>query len=208
MLLPLLLPLLIGRQNVTEYPRWFAGAAEENFTKFLSIYSGQVGYRALQVGVFTGDASLWLMENVLTHHSSTLVDVDTWEGSDEGAHHEMNFADVEHTYDAKLMPYRNRIKYKMTSEEFFKHVKLGLFDFAYIDGDHTAKVTFEDGEAAWYALKPSGILAFDDYQWGDGLADQSLAPKPGIDKFLDRHMGEYDLLEKGAQVWVKKHANI
>lgn len=193
---------------MTSYPNWFQGIAQENFAKFLTTYSGQVGYRALQVGVFTGDASLWLMQNVLTDPSSTLVDVDTWQGSDEGAHHEMDFADVEATYDTKLQPYSNRIKYKMTSEDYFRHVQLGLFDFAYIDGDHTAKVTFEDGEAAWYALKPNGILAFDDYLWGEGLTDQTLAPKPGIDKFLDRHMGEYELLEKGAQVWVKKHASL
>lgn len=193
---------------MTEYPRWFAGIAEENFTKFLSTYRGQVGYRALQIGVFTGDASLWLMQNVLTDPSSTLVDVDTWEGSDEGAHHEMDFADVERTYDRKLMDYRNRIKYKMMSQDFFRATKLGLFDFVYIDADHTAKAAFEDGEAGWYALKPGGILAFDDYLWGEGLIDQSQAPRPGIDKFLDRHMGEYDLLEKGAQVWVKKHADL
>lgn len=193
---------------MTEYPNWFNGTAKQNFEKYLTRYSGKAGFRALQIGVFTGDASLWLMENILTHPFSTLVDVDTWQGSDEGAHHVMDFEDVERTYDEKLAHYRNRIKYKMTSEEYFKDVKLGLFDFAYIDGDHTAKVTFEDGEAAWYALKPEGILAFDDYTWGDGLADQTLAPKPGIDKFLDRHMGEYDLLEKGAQVWVKKHADI
>lgn len=193
---------------MTDYPNWFAGTAQHNFEKFLTTYSGKVGYRALQVGVFTGDASLWLMQNILTDPSSMLVDVDTWQGSDEGAHHVMDFADVELTYDTKLQPYRNRIKYKMMSEDFFRNTKLSLFDFVYIDGDHTAKVTFEDGEAGWYALKPNGILAFDDYTWGDALPDQSLAPKPGIDKFLDRHMGEYELLEKGAQVWVKKNADL
>jgi hypothetical protein len=52
-------------------------------------------------------------------------------------------------------------------------------------------------------LKPNGLLAFDDYQWGAHLP-ASKSPKLGIDLFLERHLGEYELLEQGLQVWIRK----
>jgi hypothetical protein len=59
---------------------------------------------------------------------------------------------------------------------------------------------------SWQFLKPNGILAFDDYTWGDGLPDQSLAPRQGIDKFLDKYNDNYHLIYKGPQVWIRKNA--
>jgi predicted O-methyltransferase YrrM len=60
-----------------------------------------------------------------------------------------------------------------------------------------------DAELSWPLLKPGGILAFDDYLWGLSLVI-SKAPKLGIDLFLDRHLGEYEILEQGLQVWLRK----
>jgi predicted O-methyltransferase YrrM len=77
------------------------------------------------------------------------------------------------------------------------------YDFIYIDGDHTAKVVAEDAEASWKLLKPSGILAFDDYRWGQDLPPH-LTPKPAIDEFLDKYKGAYDLLTQDYQVWLMK----
>ena len=70
---------------MTEYPNWFE-YVRPNFEEFLTPLAGKESLRLLQLGVFTGDASVWLMENVLTHPSSTLIDIDTWQGSKEAAH--------------------------------------------------------------------------------------------------------------------------
>jgi predicted O-methyltransferase YrrM len=190
---------------MTDYPNWFQGIAKDNFEQYLEHFKGQDDLRFLQVGVFTGDASKWLVDNILTGSGSTLTDVDTWEGSDEGAHHQMDFSDVESTYDAKVAGYKNIIKHKMDSAKFFSRDP-DLFDFIYVDADHTAEGVYKDAMNSWQFLKRNGILAFDDYTWGDGLPDQSLAPRPGIDKFLDKYNGNYHLIYKGAQVWIRKNA--
>jgi predicted O-methyltransferase YrrM len=190
---------------VAEYPNWFNGSAKDYFEQHLVHFEKQENLNFLQVGVFTGDASIWLANNILTGKNSRLYDVDTWLGSDEGAHHVMDFADVERTYDAKVSGYENILKYKMDSATFFSK-ELGLFDFIYVDADHTAEGVYRDAMNSWQVLKPNGILAFDDYTWGDGLPDQSLAPRQGIDKFLDKYNGQYHLIHKGAQVWIRKNA--
>jgi predicted O-methyltransferase YrrM len=77
------------------------------------------------------------------------------------------------------------------------------FDFVYVDADHTAASALLDGELSWRDLKSGGLLAFDDYQWGQHLP-ASKSPKLGIDLFLERHAGEYELLESGLQVWIRK----
>jgi len=122
------------------------------------------------------------------------------------AHHQMDFSDVEKTYDAKLSVYSTAFKHKMTSDEYFADHSNGWYDFVYVDADHTAAAAYKDGVNGWRDLKPNGILAFDDYTWGDGLPDQTLAPRPGIDKFLDEFNGQYHLMHKGAQVWIRKNA--
>jgi predicted O-methyltransferase YrrM len=190
---------------VAEYPNWFNGSAKDYFEQHLVHLEKQENLNFLQVGVFTGDASIWLADNILTGKNSRLYDVDTWLGSDEDAHHVMDFADVERTYDAKVSGYENILKYKMDSATFFSK-ELGLFDFIYVDADHTAEGVYRDAMNSWQVLKPNGILAFDDYTWGDGLPDQSLAPRQGIDKFLDKYNGQYHLIHKGAQVWIRKNA--
>ena len=190
---------------VAEYPKWFNGSAKDYFEQHLVHLEKQENLNFLQVGVFTGDASIWLADNILTGKNSRLYDVDTWLGSDEDAHHVMDFANVERTYDAKVSGYENILKYKMDSATFFSK-ELGLFDFIYVDADHTAEGVYKDAMNSWQVLKPNGILAFDDYTWGDGLPDQSLAPRQGIDKFLDKYNGQYHLIHKGAQVWIRKNA--
>jgi hypothetical protein len=63
-----------------EYPNWFNHTAKANFEKFLTKKDGSV---ALQLGVYTGDASLWMLQNI---PNLKLTDVDTWQGSDEEEH--------------------------------------------------------------------------------------------------------------------------
>lgn len=189
---------------MSDYPNWFAGTARVNFEKFLTEYKDQPDLRFCQIGVYTGDASLWLMSNILTHPTSVLVDVDTWQGSpQEDIHQAMDWKEIESMYNDKV-GHLNVLKRKMDSREFFFKIPSHNFDFVYIDGDHTEPVVWHDAINGFRALKIGGILAFDDYTWGKGLADQSLAPAPAIDMFLEEYVGYYSLLEKGDQVWVRK----
>lgn len=187
-----------------EYPNWFNQFAKTNFEKFLN---GEYGLTALQLGVYTGDASLWMLQNL---EKLQLTDVDTWQGSDEEAHKSMDFSDVEKVYDDKVQS--RTIKHKMTTVEYLTR-ELSLpessqsrFDFIYIDADHTTVGVLMDAELSWPLLKAGGIMAFDDYTWGQELPPD-LAPALGIDLFLGRHNGEYKVLAENAQVWIQKNDN-
>ena len=152
-----------------EYPNWFSTTANHYFQKHLLPLAG-TKLRALQIGAFTGDASVWLLENVLTHEESKLFDVDTWQGSDEEMHKDFYWVDVEKVYDEKVSPYGDKlVKNKMTSVDFLINNKPPKYDFIYIDGDHTTFGTFLDAMLSWVWLKTGGIMAFDDYQWGEGM---------------------------------------
>lgn len=192
---------------MTDYPNWFKdGGAEANFEKFLLPIAERT-LTCLQIGAYTGDATEWLFANVFKNINSTLTDVDTWEGSEEPAHAEMNWHSVEETYDLRTMWYQNDerlYKRKMTSDDFFKR-NVSSFDFIYIDGDHKALSVLKDSMNALLCLKPKGILAFDDYMWSLGK-DSFYDPKPAIDAVLSCiPSNEFTLLEKGLQVWIQKN---
>ena len=187
------------------YPNWFE-SQRYNFENHLKHLAGKPDLRFLQIGVFTGDASIWLCENILTDESSYLYDVDTWAGSNETAHDAMDFEKVLEFYDNRIGSLKSAVRLRMTSDEYFKQNKSIDFDFIYIDGDHTADQVSKDAKNAWLLLKHNGIMAFDDYLWRQDL-DPSLTPKPAIDKFLADYSGRYWLLSQDYQVWIQKNDN-
>ena len=190
---------------MTNYPNWFE-YVRPNFEEFLTPLAGQDDLLLLQLGVFTGDASVWIAENILTGKSGWLIDVDTWQGSDEPDHKSMDFDDVFTTYQSKIEPYKNKIRsFRSTTTWHLTSVRREpCYDFIYIDADHTTVGVIMDAELAWPQLKSGGIMAFDDYTWGHASGDPRLAPQVGIDLFLHRHELDYQLLTKNNQVWIRK----
>lgn len=199
-------------QNDTPtYPNWFASVAQHNFEQFIRPLAPIPDLKFLQLGVFTGDASEWMLKNVLTKEGDLLIDVDTWKGSAEALHDAMDFEDVYETYKKRMYPYKYIRSVRNTTTNFLKanddcysdDVK-AKFDFIYIDADHTADGVLSDARGSWKLLKTQGILAFDDYLWNHESGDPKLAPKIGIDTFLEEQGESYDLLEYGYQVWLVK----
>ena len=185
-----------------EYPNWFVGQ-QYNFEAQLSHLKGKPNLKFLQIGAYTGDASVWLCENILRNPTSTLIDVDTWSGSDESEHNHINFEQVYAHYKIRVNVYNKVIVLRMTSDQYFAGDISADFDFIYIDGDHTAEQVARDANSAWLLLKSKGILAFDDYGWGKDLPPHT-TPKPAIDEFLQAHVGEYTQLVDSYQVWIQK----
>lgn len=188
-----------------EYPNWFAPYAQPMFEKHLTPMAGTPGLRFLQIGAFTGDASLWLLKHF---PDATLTDVDTWLGSDEPEHEPFDWADVERVYDERVAG--RTVKFKGPSAEFFGCVgdvreiqASGKFDFIYIDGDHDPARVFADGAQACDLLKPGGLLAFDDYKWlphggGDG-------PGAAVDELFRGVLKDsFEVLELTAQAWFRR----
>ena len=183
-----------------KFPDWFSITAKPNFEQFLIPLTGQENLTFLQLGAYTGDASLWMLDKVLTGKNSILIDVDTWQGSDEEVHKKMDFSEVESVYDAKIKGRAS--KNKMTTVDYLLKNSFE-YDFVYVDADHTAASALIDAELAWQYLKPNGILAFDDYEWGSQLPAH-LAPKMGVNLFIHRHQGKFENLIVNGQVWLRK----
>jgi predicted O-methyltransferase YrrM len=175
-------------------PNWFATQAH-----FFERNVSNVPLRVLQIGAYTGDATQWLLAN---KEIVSISDVDTWEGSDENAHHSIAFSEVEQVWDSRFKDNPKVKKYKMTSDEYYR-IADETFNFIYIDGDHTALQTALDALNGFRLLEEGGIMAFDDYGWVDNPSE-FLRPKRGIDAFLNLCTGEYRIKEIGYQVWVQK----
>jgi predicted O-methyltransferase YrrM len=188
---------------MTEYPNWFNLTAKHNFETFLEEFKGKP-VNFLQIGAFTGDASIWMLDNILTNPESSLTDVDTWLGSAEVAHDSMNFSDVEVVYDSRVSKYPNIFKYKSTSDDY--KVPGVYFDFIYIDGDHEAYPVFCDATHFWPNLAVGGLMAFDDYLWGEYEKEPYETPKRGIDNFLGipQYKSKLEVVCSGSQVWIRK----
>ena len=108
---------------MTDYPNWFEPYAKPNFEQFLVPLKGKDNLKFLQLGVFTGDASVWLCEHTLTGKDCWLIDVDTWEGSAEEVHESMDFDDVyatKYTTD-NLLVIQNGFRTN------FEYASVGLF---------------------------------------------------------------------------------
>jgi hypothetical protein len=187
---------------MSEYPNWF-DSQKYNFENHLTQFKGKPDLKFLQVGTYTGDASEWLLTNILTDQSSILLDVDTWEGSAEGEHKAIDFNEVYEFYKKRMEPYPNVRSVRNNSENFLRSNKTE-WDFIYIDGDHTEKAVYSDAVGAWSLLKTKGILAFDDYLWGKELPLEQ-RPMLAIDRFLEEKQGEYELLSKDYQVWIRRN---
>ena len=187
------------------YPNWFDITGKDNFTTYLAEFKDKPNLRFLQLGVFTGDATVWLCNNILTDKSSKLIDVDTWEGSDEETHAEMDFNDVHKVYQEKVKDLSVVSVVSDTHKYLIRQLDnfIGSFDFIYIDADHTTVSVLLDAELSWSLLKSGGIMAFDDYTWGRHLPPAK-TPRPGILLFIDKHKEEIEPIVINNQYWIRK----
>jgi hypothetical protein len=161
-------------------------------------------YTILQIGVFTGDATDWLLKN---RDITSIHDVDIWHDV-EGVHREGHNAEVEEYYDSRKFDPNKVVKFKMTSNEFF--VSEGpkfTYSFIYIDGDHSAVQTALDGLNAFNVLEEGGILAFDDFLW-ESSQGSFYEPKIGIRSFLRIVSSQSKIVHMGRQVWIIKDSTV
>ena len=141
---------------------------------------------------------------MLTHPSSHLDCIDTFEGSYEHDLMGMNLAGLEERFRHNIAPHQERVSvFRGPSSEmmFRPEIRNHRSDFAYVDGCHEAKEVLEDAVLAFSLLKPGGILLFDDYTWGPADALPLICPRPAVDAFttiyglhaevLQAHWAEY-----------------
>jgi Methyltransferase domain len=188
---------------------WFQLTAQPNFAKHLMPARGKP-CRFLQIGVYKGDASQWMMDNVLTHPDSFLDDVDPWGTND---YHELDA--LEPDWDTIFWDYRNRMRpytrvraWHCTSNKFFASPQpdTAEYDFIYIDGAHDCISVLEDGVHAYQRLEVGGLLAFDDYTYQTEDRDPYKAPALAIDAIRTLYKDRLVVIDINSQVWFTKVA--
>jgi hypothetical protein len=168
----------------------------EHWNEHFKPLMGQPDLRALEIGSFEGRSAVWLLEEVLTHPSASLVCIDPFLGAGREARFDHNVA---------LSGQAQRLeKRKGFSEDVLPTLAGHVYDLIYIDGGHAASTVLLDAVLSWRLLRPNGVLVFDDYLWmKDPRASQR--PKLAIDLFLEQYAGQYEVLHLGYQVMLRKN---
>ena len=174
---------------------WFEITGIKNFEKYVAPLKDK-NFLFLEVGCYEGQASVWLMENT----NAGLIVVDTFAGGQD-------LPDEVHLLDRfveNTEKYGKRIAIRVgKSQEVLRNISPDKFEFIYIDGSHLAGDTLEDAVLSFRLLKKGGIMIFDDYTWGRHLPLREI-PAVGIDAFLYVFADQLEVLEKNAQVVIKK----
>ena len=146
--------------------------------------------RILEVGVFEGRSTCWLLQNHCKTPESSIVAIDSFQGGIE--HQGMELGTLRKRFEANIAtvesPTQVEIREGFSLPQLAKLIAEGYqrFDFISIDASHQAPDVLGDAVLGFELLKPSGVLAFDDYLWSpmrQGTENPLLLPKAAIDAF-------------------------
>jgi len=119
--------------------------------------------RVLEIGSWEGRSALYWLKNLCGKHvDSKLILADHFDNERDGRVRrrmlEFNIRVTCSQSKVMVLPY-------FSFEALTKHIlpTTTTFDLVYVDGDHAAKHTLEDGLLSWNAIKKGEYLIFDDY---------------------------------------------
>ena len=186
----------IKKTNYIFTQDWFTGNII-NWTHFLKELKDKPNLRFLEIGSYQGRSTVWLLENILTHDTSSITCIDTFAGSAE------HLKDYQHDLQTLFQVFCHNIyNFKNKSQIVLKQIN-EQYDFVYIDGDHIASSVIEDAILSFSLLKKGGIMIVDDYEWSCNKTPID-DPKPAIDAFLLIYADKINVLFKNNQVIIEK----
>jgi predicted nuclease with TOPRIM domain len=153
--------------------------------------------KVLEIGSYEGRSAVWLVEHAFKpDHGGERYCVDTWFGSIE--HDKAQMPKVEKRFDRNIAKARRglaKVKvHKVKGNSTASLMKLlagghgGSFDFIYVDGSHQPSDVLSDLVLSRELCRVGGIIACDDYLWGNPLH----GPKIAIDAFANCFFGKVE----------------
>lgn len=125
------------------------------------------GAEAVEIGCWKGKSAAFLSDALATL-GGRLITIDTFEGSDEPAHHEdpdVKAGRLEEVARQNLEGRTNVQIVRGRSVDILSAFSNASLDFIYIDGDHTYEGAKADIQLALQKLKPDGVIVGDDIEW-------------------------------------------
>jgi len=177
----------------------------------LKNYKDKPNLTFLELGVFEGLCTRWLLDNILTDQTSCIYCCDIF----DNVNYKLKFNDIFKHFGSNNMKdifiknindHKNKVKiFEGTTSNVLKLPDLlsQQFDFVYIDASHKSCNVLEDAILSFPLVKKDGIIIFDDYLEQDMLSIEQ--PKIGIDSFLNSYKGLYEIINVGYQVIIKKN---
>ncbi len=155
--------------------------------------------KILEIGSYEGRGTTWLIEHAFKpDQGGQLYCLDTWLGS--GEHDPAQMPKVEKRFNRNTARALKRAPnvnlHKIKGDSVGSLMKLladghaGSFDFIYVDGSHVAADVLTDLVLTFPLCRVGGIIACDDYLWGNPLH----GPKIAIDSFANCFFGKVEPL--------------
>ena len=150
--------------------------------------------RVLEIGVFEGRSTCWLLQNHCITKESRVTVIDTFAGGVE--HQKMDLKGLRGVFERNIGSVESPAEVEIFQGDSL-HELAGLisagrqnpgYDFISVDASHQAPDVLADCILAFGLLRRGGIMAMDDYLWSaerPGLDDPLNSPKIAIDAFTN-----------------------
>ncbi|MFZ3229607.1 MAG: class I SAM-dependent methyltransferase [Pseudobdellovibrio sp.] len=177
----------------------FVSYKAEKLKKYLSEFIGKQEICYLEIGVHEGRSLIWMLENILTDPTSSIVGIDNFKDN----------VSLTLKNNIKLSGQAARVKLIEKSSQSVLLTKFDyLFDIIYVDGSHFAKDVYFDAAYVFNLVKIGGIIIFDDYLLHKNEYSVEFRPQIAIDAFLTCFGEELQLIEHDYNIVVKKIKSI
>lgn len=139
----------------------------------------------LEIGVFEGRFSCWMLDNILTHPESRYIGIDSWPFYENRDGHI-----VETTARTNLASHAAKVELIRGDSQWVLRQprwQPETVDVGYIDGDHGSEAVLTDSVLLWPLIKAGGILIWDDCS----RRKKNLPVRRAIKAFLSCIPGRY-----------------
>lgn len=168
------------------------------FIKNTAILKRKSLERVLEIGVFEGLTSNYIVDNLLADNG-ILICVDPLDTNYELDSDNILFKGQYERFIENTDYNKGRITlFRESSLTALIKMSDNYFDLIFVDGDHTKDSVYTDANNAFRICKVYGLILFDDYEWGGGKP-----VKEAVDLFLSEHKN-HRLLLKLNQVLIQK----
>ncbi len=174
---------------------------ERQWFQFLEPLRGQPHLRYLEIGIYEGRSLFWILENILTHPTSTAYAIDPFDLLT------FELQGTKELFVSNLMkaPRKNQVKFfNSFSHKILNEFDRDFFDLAYVDGSHDAEAVELDLEQTTPLLKKGALLMIDDYGYRPPPESQIQPPKLGIDRFMMKNKNQFEVLYWKYQIILRK----